>query len=40
MTEATTLFLDGRNLGGSRFEAANGFQMPGARVLVGVRSRF
>lgn len=40
MTETTTLFLDGRNLGGSRFEAANGFQMPGARVLVGVRSRF
>jgi vitamin B12 transporter len=35
-----TLFVDGRNLGGSRFEAANGFQIPGPRVLAGVRARF
>ena len=40
LTEKTTLFLDGRNLGGSRFEAANGFQMPGTRVMAGVRSKF
>ena len=40
LTPATTLFLDGRNLTSSRFEAANGFQTPGARVMAGVRSRF
>ena len=40
LTEKATVFLDGRNLGGSRFEAANGFQMPGARVMAGVRSKF
>lgn len=40
LTEKTTVFLDGRNLGGSRFEAANGFQMPGPRVMAGVRSKF
>lgn len=40
VTPGMTLFLDGRNLGGSRFEAANGFQTPGARVLAGVRARF
>jgi len=40
VTPGMTLFLDGRNLGGSRFEAANGFQTPGARVLAGVRAKF
>jgi len=40
VTPGTTVFLDGRNLGGSRFEAANGFQTPGARVLAGVRAKF
>jgi len=40
LTPTTTLFVDGRNLGGSRFEAANGFQTPGPRVMAGARVRF
>ena len=40
ITPALTAFVDGRNLGGSRFEAANGFQTPGARVLAGIRAKF
>lgn len=40
LTPTTTLFLDGRNLGASRFEAANGFQTPGPRVMAGVRAKF
>ncbi len=40
ITPTLTAFLDGRNIGGSRFEAANGFQTPGTRVLAGVRAKF
>ena len=40
LTEKVSLFGSGRNLGGSRFEPANGFQMPGTSVLAGVRARF
>ena len=40
ITPKLTAFIDGRNIGGSRFEAANGFQTPGTRVLAGVRARF
>jgi vitamin B12 transporter len=40
ITQQTTAYVDARNLFNSRFEAANGFQMPGARVLFGVRTRF
>ncbi len=35
-----TLFAWARNLGGSRFEPASGFQAPGASVLAGVRAGF
>jgi vitamin B12 transporter len=35
-----TVFLQGRNLGGSRFEPASGYQMPGPQVLAGVRAKF
>jgi len=38
--QGLTLFLDGRNLGGSRFEPASGYQTPGPQVLAGVRARF
>ena len=40
LTPTTTLFLDARNLGASRFEAANGFQTPGPRVMAGVKAKF
>jgi len=40
ITQQTSAYVDARNMFNSRFEAANGFQMPGARVLFGVRSRF
>jgi vitamin B12 transporter len=40
ITPQTTAYVDARNLFNSRFEAANGFQIPGARVLAGVRMRF
>jgi vitamin B12 transporter len=40
LTPGMTLFVEGRNIGGSRFEPANGFQMPGPRVLAGVRAKF
>jgi vitamin B12 transporter len=40
ITPTLTGFVEGRNIGGSRFEPANGFQTPGARVLAGVRARF
>lgn len=36
-TEAVSVFVEGRNLGDSRFEPANGFQVPGRSVLVGTR---
>ena len=35
-----TAFLEGRNLGQSRFEPANGFVTPGRSVLVGTRFAF
>ncbi len=35
-----TLFAWARNIGGSRFEPASGYQTPGASVLVGVRAGF
>jgi len=38
--QGLTLFLDGRNLGGSRFEPASGYQTPGPQVLAGVRAGF
>ncbi len=34
------LFAWGRNIGGSRFEPANGFQTPGASFLAGLRAGF
>ena len=40
VTPKATLFVDGRNLGGSRFEPVAGYQTPGASVLAGVRARF
>ena len=40
LTDKLTLFGTGRNLAGSKFEPANGFQMPGTSVLAGVRARF
>ncbi len=36
-TETATLFVEGRNLGNSRFEPANGFVVPGRSLLVGTR---
>jgi vitamin B12 transporter len=32
-----TLFADARNIGGSRYEPASGYQMPGPSILVGMR---
>ncbi|MBC7634374.1 MAG: TonB-dependent receptor [Acetobacteraceae bacterium] len=40
ITPTLTGFVEGRNIGGSRFEPTNGFQTPGARVLAGLRARF
>jgi vitamin B12 transporter len=40
LNKSLTLFVDARNLGGSRFEPASGYQMPGPSVLAGVRARF
>ncbi len=37
---SVTLFADGRNLGNSRFEPANGFQTPGPSFLAGTRVKF
>jgi len=39
-TEAVTLFAEGRNLTGSRYEPANGFVVPGRSLLVGTRFVF
>jgi vitamin B12 transporter len=36
-SDAATLFAEGRNLGNSRFEPANGFVVPGRSLLLGVR---
>jgi vitamin B12 transporter len=35
--ENTTLFLEGRNLGNSRWESVNSYVLPGRNVLAGVR---
>lgn len=35
-----TLFADGRNIFNARFEPANGYTMPGASLLLGVRAGF
>ncbi len=40
VTERVSVFATGRNIGGSHFEPANGFQTPGPSVLAGVRGRF
>jgi vitamin B12 transporter len=40
ITPQTTAYVDARNLFNSRFEAANGFQIPGARAMAGLRMRF
>lgn len=40
LKKGLTLFVDARNLGGSRFEPASGYQMPGPSVLAGVRAKF
>jgi vitamin B12 transporter len=40
ITPRLTLFADGRNLGGSRYEPASGYQTPGPSGLFGVRARF
>ena len=40
LDEHLTLFANGRNILGSRFEPVNGLQIPGASVLIGVRAGF
>ncbi|WP_237216754.1 TonB-dependent receptor plug domain-containing protein [Falsiroseomonas oryziterrae] len=40
VTEQVTAFAEGRNLGNSRFEPANGFVVPGRSALAGVRFVF
>ena len=40
ITPQVTAFAEGRNLGGSRFEPVNGFQIPGRSLLVGTRFSF
>ncbi|QYU68537.1 TonB-dependent receptor [Leptolyngbya sp. 15MV] len=37
VTTAITAFAEGRNISGSKFEPANGFQTPGRSLLVGTR---
>ncbi|MFT8246876.1 TonB-dependent receptor plug domain-containing protein [Roseomonas sp. BN140053] len=39
VTEPVAVFVEGRNLGNSRFEPANGFVVPGRSLLVGTRLR-
>jgi vitamin B12 transporter len=39
-TERTTLFVEGKNLGNSRFEPANGFVIPGRTAVAGLRAVF
>lgn len=39
-TEQVSLFAEGRNLTGSRYEPANGFVVPGRSLLVGTRFTF
>jgi len=38
--EGIAVFLEGRNLGNSRWEPVNGFQTPGRSLLVGTRFGF
>jgi len=40
VTPGVTAFLEGRNLGGSRWEPVNGFATPGRTLLVGTRFAF
>ncbi|MCW8085958.1 TonB-dependent receptor plug domain-containing protein [Sabulicella glaciei] len=40
VTPQVTAFLGGRNLGGSKWEPVNGFQVPGRSLLVGTRFSF
>lgn len=40
ITPQLTAFTAARNVGGSRFEPAQGFQTPGASVMAGLRARF
>ena len=40
VTPNVTLFVDARNIGGSRYEPASGFQMPGPSFLAGARLRY
>jgi len=38
LSPALSVFADGRNILGSRFEATNGLQIPGASLLIGLRA--
>ena len=40
VTPKIQVFADGKNLAGSRYEPASGFQTPGASLLAGTRFRF
>jgi vitamin B12 transporter len=40
LTEGVTVFAEGRNLGNSRWEPANGFVTPGRSLLIGARTAF
>jgi vitamin B12 transporter len=40
MTDAFTVFIDGKNITNTAFEPVNGLQTPGASVIFGLRSRF
>ncbi|MFL1462226.1 TonB-dependent receptor plug domain-containing protein [Roseococcus sp. DSY-14] len=40
ITPQVTAFAEGRNLGGSKWEPVNGFQVPGRSLLVGTRFAF
>ncbi|MGG5817754.1 TonB-dependent receptor plug domain-containing protein [Falsiroseomonas sp. HW251] len=40
VTDQVSVFAQGRNLGGSRFEPANGFAVPGRAAYAGVRFAF
>jgi vitamin B12 transporter len=40
LTESITAFAEGRNLGNSRWEPANGFVTPGRSLLIGARASF
>jgi vitamin B12 transporter len=40
VTPKVTLFVDARNIGGSRYEPASGFQTPGPSFLAGARLKY